>query len=55
MYTYTNGTNDSQYSSVRIAGLPWVAVRDYGILLLECDSVNSVRVTHLSCWKRPVV
>jgi hypothetical protein len=40
MYTYTNGANDSQYSFVRIAGLPLVTFKDYEILLLECDSVS---------------
>jgi hypothetical protein len=48
MYTYTNGANDSQKILFRTAGLPLVTFKDYGILLLECDLVNSVRVTHLS-------
>jgi hypothetical protein len=32
----------------RIAGLPLVTFKDYGTLLLECDLVNSVRVTQFS-------
>jgi hypothetical protein len=55
MYTYTIRANVLQYSSVRIAGLTLVTLKDYGILLIECDLVNSVRVTHLSCWKGLVV